>query len=309
MSSRTNGRWIFSWQGWRPSVKRVEGHHAQHGPEPHHISVRRYWWGSLRSTHPTNIRTPACAWFVLLAVAMLCGGCLQRSDPQLMAIFQKAQQTFDRAASPEDFLQAAALDQEILDRGVVSAAVLYHQGNALMRAGQRGRAIAAYRQAQRYRPRDRYLEANLLSASGGDAAPRRAIVEYLLFWQDWLGYGEKFNLAGAAAGLTFGLGLAASLLGRRRLARLALVALAVTLLLLFSAGYDWYRYQYLVHGVTIDRQTVARKGYAESYEPALTAPLEEGTEFLVVQRRGGWLLMRLAGGQEGWLPEKAAVLY
>ena len=265
---------------------------------------------SFRIPHPAPRTPPASTTrFLLLAAALLCGGCLQRGDPQSAAIFQKAQETFDRAASPDDFLQAAALDQEILDRGVVSAAVLYHQGNALMRAGQRGRAIAAYRQAQRYRPRDSYLEANLLSATSGDAAPRRAIIEYLLFWQDWLGYGEKFTLAGVAAGLTFALALAASLLGRRRLARLALASLAVTLLLMFSAGYDWYRYEYLVHGVTIDRQTVARKGYAASYEPALTAPLSEGTEFLVVQRRGGWLLVRLAGGQEGWLPENAAVVY
>jgi len=224
---------------------------------------------------------------ILLLALPLGGGCLERGDPQAAAIFQQAQQTCDRAA----------------------AAVLYHQGNALMRAGQRGRAIAAYRQAQRYRPRDPHLEANLLSATGGEPAPRRAILEYLLFWQDWLGYGEKFTLCGAAAVATFLLGLAASLLRRRRLSQLALAALAATLLLAFSAGYDWYRYQYLVHGVTTQRETVARKGYAESYEPALTAPLPEGTEFLVVQRRGGWLLVQLAGGQEGWLPEKAAVLY
>jgi hypothetical protein len=280
MSFRTNGKWFSAWKS-------------------------STWWGSLRSAHPTG--SPSV--LLLLAVGLICGGCFRRSDSQSVAIFQNAQETFDQAARPEDFLRAAALDQEILDRGVSSAAVLYHQGNALMRASQRGRAIAAYRQAQRYRPRDPYLEANLQAATLGDVAPRRAVIEYLLFWQDWLGYGEKFTLAGLAAGVTFAVGLAATLLRRRRLARLGWMALAVTLLLMFSAGYDWYRYQYLVHGVTIDRQTIARKGYAESYEPALTAPLSEGTEFLVLERRGGWLLVRLAGGQEGWLPEKAAVLY
>ena len=52
-------------------------------------------------------------------------------------------------------------------------AVLYNQGNAWMRAGATGRALAAYRQAQRYRPRDPYLAANLqnaLAASGRNAA-------------------------------------------------------------------------------------------------------------------------------------------
>jgi tetratricopeptide (TPR) repeat protein len=248
---------------------------------------------------------------LFLPVVIVCG-CFQRSDPQGVAIFQQAQETFDRASSPEDFLKAAAMYQELLDRGVVSAGVLYNQGNALMRAGQRGRAIAAYRQAQRYRPRDQNLEANLRTAatpSGDVAAARRPLLEYLLFWQNWLGYGEKFTLAGAAACVTFGLGLAVTVARRRRLAQLGLAALAVTLVLLFSAGYDCYRWQYLVHGVTTDRQTVARKGYGDSYEPALTEPLTEGTEFLVLQQRSGWLLVRLSGGQEGWLPEKAAVTY
>ena len=56
--------------------------------------------------------------------------------------------------------------QAILDRGYVSGVVLYNQGNAFMRAGQRGRAVAAYRQARRYLGPDPFLEANLAYALG-----------------------------------------------------------------------------------------------------------------------------------------------
>ena len=52
-----------------------------------------------------------------------------------------------------------------------------------------------------------------------------------------------------------------------------------------------------------------RKGNAESYEPALTAPLDEGVEFELVERRGDWLLVRLSGGQEGWIPDRTTVVY
>ena len=57
-----------------------------------------------------------------------------------------------------------------LDRGQISGAVLYNQGNAFMQAGQRGRAIAAYRQARRYLGPDLFLEANLAYALGNQPA-------------------------------------------------------------------------------------------------------------------------------------------
>ena len=81
------------------------------------------------------------------------------------------------------------------------------------------------------------------------------------------------------------------------------------MLLIFSAGYDWYRYQWKVHGVIVAKQTVVPKGNTESYEPALTAALDEGAEFELIERRGDWLWIRLSGDQEGWIPDTAAVVY
>ena len=199
--------------------------------------------------------------------------------------------------------------QEIIDGGVASGAVWYNQGNAFMQAGQRGRAIAAYRQAQRYRPRDPYLEANLRFALRNSTLPRRSLMEYVLFWQNWLSLPEKYWLLGLAAGVAFVLGLIGLLSERRQLSRLALATLVPVLLLVLSVGYDAYRYRERTHGVVVQPETVARKGDAVSYEPALTGPLEEGTEFHVVERRGDWLLVHLPGGQEGWIEQHAAVLY
>jgi hypothetical protein len=248
----------------------------------------------------------------ILAIAGLpfiagCGGNLDAGTTRLVL---RAEEAFAGAKTTQDFLRVAGLYQEVLDRGVVSGAVWYNQGNALVRAGQRGRAIAAYRQAMRYRPRDPYLEANLRSAlgsSGGTA--RRPMIEYVLFWQDWLSYPEKFAAAIGAAIAAFLLGLAGLFTERRGLARLATAGLLVVLILGLSATYDWYRYDCLTHGVIVERQTVARKGNAQSYEPALTGALVEGTEFTLLEDRAQWLLIRLAGGQEGWVPQQAAVTY
>jgi len=97
---------------------------------------------------------------------------------------------------------------------------------------------------------------------------------------------------------------------RRRLFTLwAVGGLVLTLLFAFSAGYDWRRFDRIVHGTIVRQEVIARKGNAESYEPAFTEPLTEGVEFRRVEFRGGWLLVRLSGNEEGWVREDDVVLY
>jgi len=248
------------------------------------------------------------SWIFAILVAA-CAGC-HSVDPAIEAKFQAAQQAFDQATSPEQFLRAAALNQEILDAGVVSGIVLYNQGNAYMRAGQRGRAVACYRQAKRYRPRDPYLDANLRYALGSQyVKPAKSILEYVLFWQDWISYPGKFHLTSAGALLTFIVATAGLFFRRKLLQRLAAVCLLVTLTLAVSAVYDWYRFSHLKHGVIATATVVARKGNSESYQPAFTKPLAEGTDFLVLEQRRGWLLGRFGDSQEGWVPQSRSVVY
>lgn len=257
--------------------------------------------------------TPWCVSRTLqmLLPLTLCVGCSRGIDLEISRTFQEAQETFDHAQSPEDFLRAAGLYQSILDRGVVSGVVLYNQGNAYMQAHQRGRAVAAYRRAKRYRPRDPYLEANLRYAKGEEdpASGRRPMIETLLFWQDWLSYPEKFWLVAAAAALAFALGVTTLYWHRRLFARLAVAGLLFVLLFGFSAGYDWWRFDRTVHGVIVRQEVIARKGNAAGYEAAFTEPLTESTEFHLVESRGDWLLIRLSRGEEGWVERENVVLY
>ena len=237
-------------------------------------------------------------------------GCGSGVDLETQRTFEEAQAAFDRATSTDDFLQVAAIYRQMLDSGIVSGAVLYNQGNAYMRAGYRGRAIAAYREAKRYRPNDPALEANLNFALVlDDRTVRKPVVEYLLFWQDWVGYPAKFRATGMLAALALLAAVAALYVRRRPLLILTLGLLGLAVVFGASAGYDWYRFDHTVHGVVTESEVVARKGNATSYEPAFTEPLQEGTEFTLQGRRGDWLLVRIAPGQEGWLPEMSAVLY
>ncbi|MCA9119292.1 MAG: hypothetical protein H6822_06365 [Planctomycetaceae bacterium] len=228
----------------------------------------------------------------------------------MYAKFQAAQERFEQANDSAQFLQAAAIYQEILDAGVVSGAVFYNQGNAFMRAGEKGRAIACYRQAKRYRPRDPYLDANLRFALGNaGATPPKPVIEYILFWCDWVSYQGKFNISLGCALATFVISVASLFVKPQLLKRAATLALCLTVAFAISAVYDWYRYSHLKHGVMINDEVVARKGDSETYQPAFTKSLDEGTEFVVMEQRGGWLHLRLAGGQEGWVASTDVTVY
>lgn len=228
----------------------------------------------------------------------------------------KAQEAFQQATSPEEYLRAAGLFQEILDAGAVNGAILYDQGNAYFRGGQVGRAIAAYRQAQRFRPRDPYLAANLEQAleRAGQAEPTPSTLDQILFWRDWLGYREVLVAMLVMATVTFLFAAAAVLCPERgSLAwfcrRAALVPGVLTLLLAGASAHDWYRFEGTSHGVVTAAEVVARKGSGETYQPAFNKPVGEGTEFQVVDRRGEWLLIQLPSGPEGWIPSADAVTF
>jgi tetratricopeptide (TPR) repeat protein len=245
------------------------------------------------------------------AVISLVVGCDRAPDDEVLQRFLSAQQVYDEAESQQQFVRAAGLYQEILDSGFVSGAVLYNQGNAFLRAGQRGRAIACYRQAKRYCPQDPFVDGSLRSAlDADDSNPRRVFIDYVFFWQDWIGYGGKFHLFACSAALTFAIGVAALFAGRRRwVAYCGWAGLVVTIVMAASAAYDWYRFESVQHGVVVVDDVVALKGPADSFKEAFTQPLSQGTEFVVAEHRGDWLLIRLPGSKEGWVKAGEVVVY
>jgi tetratricopeptide (TPR) repeat protein len=262
---------------------------------------------SVRKNGKAKSAVTACC--LAFALAAFSGGCARAVDPDLVEKFEAAQQTFDNAKRPEDYAKAAMLDQEILDRWGPSGAVFYNQGNSWMQAGQPGRAVAAYRQAQRYNPRIPFLDSNLATALGDAPARKQPVMETILFWQNWLGYAEKFYAAAVAALVSFALGVVLLFRSNRWIHRLTYASLIVTAILAFSAGYDWYRFDATEYGVVIQPQTIARKGNGETYEAAFNKPLPEATEFRVVEHRGDWLLVQLPDGNDAWIDSRAAAIY
>lgn len=81
------------------------------------------------------------------------------------------------------FTEAVSAYEALIQRGHRSAALYYNLGNAFFKAGQNGRAIVAYRQAQKLAPRDPNVRFNLQFVrkriTGFEA-------DHESWWQRWL---------------------------------------------------------------------------------------------------------------------------
>src|SRR3984957_14233577 len=104
----------------------------------------------------------------------------------------RALQVFDAAQTPAHYHESADLLESLRANGFRNGAVYYNLGNAYFRAGEYGRAIAAYRKAKPYRPRDPNLDANLrqaLSVAPGHLPePPSPLWTHVLFWSGWLSF-------------------------------------------------------------------------------------------------------------------------
>lgn len=203
-----------------------------------------------------------------------------------------------------DFTTATRLWGELASEGLASPALHLNLGNAHLRAGRRGAAIASYLRALRLDPGDADARHNLELA-------RAANVDRLVG-----GAGPSLlarvaartsdGLASAAFAVPWGLlwvSLAARLVSPRR-TRVWLGALGAgaALLALLGGSVLLARDADLrsAAAVVISPATGVREGPEEALRA--TTQLHEGTELKVLEVRAGSARVRLANGLEGWVP-------
>ena len=205
-----------------------------------------------------------------------------------------------------DFEGAARAWEALAAEGWSSPALHLDLGNARLRTGRRGAAIASYLRAARLAPGDPDVRHNLELA-------RSANVDRLV------GAAGPSLLARVAARTPDGLATAAFVVpwwllwvalaarrvaGRRARAWLAGLAVGATLAAIAGGAVllarDAERRE--AAAVVIVPSTGVREGPEEALRP-VTA-LHEGTELRVLEVRGGAARVRLANGLEGWVPAR-----
>src|SRR5580704_10605554 len=225
--------------------------------------------------------------------------------------FVRALEVFDVAKTPADYRESAALLESLLADGFRNGAVYYNLGNAYFRAGEFGRAIAAYRKAKPYRPRDQYLEANLRQAlsvaPGRLPEPSPPWWRHVLFWSGWLSFPEKAYLSFTGFMLAALVACASLCLRRPRAYWASAVLVVFAAIMSLDAGLAYADIARPRHGV-VTHETIARKGIGKDYEPAFDKPLKDGAEFTVLSDNGDWIFGHFEGIGDGWLRRDDTVL-
>ncbi len=253
---------------------------------------------------------------VSLSPSLTLAGPRGLTHKEALALFREANKIFRQAGKVGDGPEAAELYNKALLRyerlrrsGIHNAKLYYNIGNTWFRLHDMGRAILNYRRAQRYIADDENLAQNLAfvkSLQPDKIVPRQRseILKTLFFWHYDLPLNIRWWLF-AVAWLLLWVMLFFRLRRRSRIG-LGFLWPLVPALLLGGSLLVSYRYPPAPAGVLTAKEVVARKGDGLIYKPSFTAPLHAGLEFRLLERRGGWLHIRLINGQECWIPALSA---
>ena len=234
---------------------------------------------------------------LLLSVATACAA-------DFSAAFEQANKLYEQGKYDE----AAAAYQAVLQQGAVSPIVFFNLGNAWFKAGQTGRAIAAYRQAEHLAPRDPNVRFNLQFARKKVTGSDGRVGDN---WLRNLTLNEWTWIAIAAYWIFFLLlairelrpALRASLRGASILAGLALLVAGGLLLAAYRAP--------TTGAVVVSPNAVVRYGPLD--ESQVFYQLRDGSELTILdQKRSGesqtWLQVRDASRRVGWLKQQEVIV-
>ena len=233
--------------------------------------------------------------FTLLCVIIVTTDPVTQSAEELLVL---ANQAYELG----DYVKAASLYDGIIRDSGGTGYIYYNLGNASLRAGKLGQAVAAYMQAQGLRPRDQDIAANLSFArqSIKDAVPppeASALLRALFFWHFVLSR-DELGVLGVLTNVLFWLCLFfRRIFWRETLGWGAVVALLTTLALGGS---------YATRTVWPTRRAVISiheaNVYAGTSEDGLVRfKLLEGTETRLIDTQDAWLRIALSDGNQGWL--------
>ena len=184
--------------------------------------------------------------------------------------------------------------------------LLVDWGNAALGAGDRGRAVLAWRRALAVDPGNARAAKNL--AWVRDRAPvwlprpaAGGALDSLLFWRGRLSVAQRHWVGAGAFALAVALAIPWSRRRAKTLRRLAVVPFVVWATATGSAVLSTETSD---AGVLLADGAVLRSADSVGAPPAFGNPLPSGTELTVLEERATWVRAALADGTQGWLPSR-----
>lgn len=246
---------------------------------------------------------------------------MQLTPEQQITVLHEAQtaydsgvslQSADPVAAKESFRRSANRFQVLVNDGIVNGRLWFNLGNANVQSGEIGRAIAAYRSAQKYMPSDGRLQANLTHARTLVDHPisdtrKKTFLKRLAFWHDTLPTSARLGLGMVCWVAFWGLMSVRIFTGIPGFKTASCLLGFSSIVLSVSVGID-IADQELQHGVIVHEEVIVRKGNGENYSPLFKEPIHEGVEFEIIEQRPDWLHILLPNGSQGWVEESAALL-
>jgi len=256
---------------------------------------------NLRGVLPRLPGKASCLFLTLFLFGFLETPAANLVESNAVAEFDRANKLYEQGKFPE----AAGAYEALAAGGGNNASLWFNLGNAAYKSGQTGRAIVAYRMAERLTPRDPALRANLQFVRGKVYSDERTRVPT---WKAAVRI-ATLNEWTALTAMLFWAWCAVLMTGemtRRRYTKSLLAGLG---LLLFSgtagaiAASDLWNEN---EAVVVAREVTARFGPLDESQAAFQ--LRDGAEVILLDAKGSWLQVRDAEKRTGWMRRDEAVV-
>jgi tetratricopeptide (TPR) repeat protein len=229
--------------------------------------------------------------------------------------FRQANVTANTAERPPLYDKAILNFEKIINNHRIRNSKLYYNlANAYLLKHDIGKAILNYRRAEQLDNSNTDIKKNLAFARSMrvdkvELKAEKRILQTLFFWHYDLSIKIKFLFACvffaiACLSLTFLVWLGRS----PPVITTAIVASFLVACFLSSIFVDTYSRANRIFGVITVQEIVARQGDGPNYPASFKEPLHAGTEFNVLERRPGWLHIRLFDNSDGWIPDTSGDL-
>ena len=270
-----------------------------------------------------SIRSVCAVLVGVLLYALPASAEAKLSVGEIDLLFRQANDAFQQAnalsKNPEGakklYEKAILIYEKIVNEGRIENAKLYYNlGNAYFLKEDIGRAILNYRRALNLDRADQNIRKNLEFARDRriDKVPVKAekrVVQTLFFWHYDFSLKTKFVLSCTFFAIVCVSLTAMVWLGRSAPATAAAVICVVLMMSFFvSEVLEARERASKTSGVIIAEQVVAHQADWESSPPSFKEPLHAGTEFELIERRRGWVHIRLSDDSDGWVPIDSAEL-